>query len=66
MTRRDKCYLVGRRASKLTPLQAAKAWAYLAWKVESFGEADVPKFNDLIWAIRNGTLVAKWDKDKPL
>ena len=59
MSRRDKCYLVGRRAHALTPSQAATAWAYLAGQLEEMGEIDVPKFQDLLSAIRAGTLHAR-------
>ena len=59
LTRRDRCDLIGRRASLLTPPQAAQAWFRLAEKVELMGEMDVPKFNDLLIAIRVATILAK-------
>jgi hypothetical protein len=59
MTRRDRCYLFGRRAATLTPPQAAEAWYSLAEKVEGFGTMDVPKFNDLLIAIRVATVISK-------
>lgn len=57
-TRRDRCYLIGRRAAKLTPHQAALAWYKLAQLVEALGEKDVPKFNDLLIAFRVANLRA--------
>jgi hypothetical protein len=59
LTRRDRCYLFGRRAGRLTPPQAAEAWYALAGLVEDMGEADVPKFNDLLIAVHVATRKAK-------
>lgn len=59
MTRRDKCYLVGKRAGKLPPLEAAAAWQVLAGHIEDMSEQDIPKFNDLLRAIRKATIDAK-------
>ncbi len=58
LTRRDRCYLFGRRAVRLTPPQAAEAWYALAEKVVEMGEMDVPKFNDLLIAVRVATVRA--------
>jgi len=55
-TRRDRCYLFGRRAFRLNPRQAATAWASLAQAVENLGSKDVPKFNDLLNGFRKATL----------
>lgn len=57
--RRDRCYFVGLRAAKLSPLQAARAWAHLAARLESLGKTDLPKFRDLLNAIRDATITAK-------
>jgi hypothetical protein len=57
MTRRDQCYFVGRRASFLAQAQAAM-WAALAHRVEAMAEMDIPKFRDLINAIRSATIMA--------
>lgn len=54
-TRRDRCLLFGRRAARLTPTQAYKAWWKLAEKLKEFGDKDVPKFNDLLIAIDTAT-----------
>jgi hypothetical protein len=59
LTRRDRCYLFGRRAVRLTPPQAAEAWYALAEKVEAMGEKDVPKFNDVLIAFRVATVRSK-------
>lgn len=59
LTRRDRCYLFGRRAVRLNPPQAAEAWYSLAEKVEAMGEMDVPKFNNLLIAFRVASVRAK-------
>jgi len=59
MTRRDKCYFMGRRASLLTPQQAAVAWATLARRLDAMGDMDLPKFRDLLATIRAATIAAK-------
>ncbi len=56
MTRRDKCALVGKRASLLEPAQAKEAWYQLAILLDGMGDKDVPKFNDLLRAIRQSTI----------
>jgi hypothetical protein len=61
MTRRDLCYLAGKRASKLTPAQAAKAWEHLSVALEALGERDLPKFRDVIQAVRLSAIVGKTD-----
>lgn len=59
MTRRDKCWLVGRRAKKINQaIVAAQAWATLAEKIEDMGDMDMPKFNDLLNAVRQSHLHA--------
>lgn len=58
-TRRDRCYLIGRRAQRLSPAQAADAWQRLAEKVEGFSLHDVPKFADLLSAVREATVLAR-------
>jgi hypothetical protein len=62
LTRRDRCFLVGRRAGKLNYSQAITAWFAFAVRVEEFGEKDVPKFNDILTAMRDATKVAKKEK----
>jgi hypothetical protein len=58
LPRRDRCYLTGKRA-RLMPLPAAaRAWYCLASHLEEFGERDMPKFNDLLAAIRQSTITA--------
>jgi hypothetical protein len=59
LTRRDRCYLVGRRAQRLNPAEAAAAWAFLANKVEAMGDLDVPKFIDLFCAFHAAAITAK-------
>jgi hypothetical protein len=62
MTRRDQCHLVGKRAAKLDPMQAAAAWYYLAGRVEAMGAVermDIPKFRHLLRAVRRATILAK-------
>lgn len=59
MTRRDRCYLAGTRAFRLTNDEAALAWIELSYQLVEFGEKDVPKFNELLAAIRKATLAGK-------
>lgn len=60
MTRRDLCALVGRRAARIVDdTEAAKAWRTLSAAVEELAERDVPKFRDLIDAIRKATIAVK-------
>lgn len=59
MMRRDRCYLVGKRAGKLAPAEAAAAWQLLAGFIEDMGERDIPKFNDLLTAVRKANIEAK-------
>jgi hypothetical protein len=51
--------LLGRRAAKLTNNQAVYAWLQLANQLEGLGDKDVPKFHDLVVAIRAGILGAR-------
>ncbi len=67
MTRRDKCYFVGRRALTLTPEQAAWAWYELAVALEhDFSEMDIPKFRHLLRTIRQCTICAKMGTGIPV
>lgn len=58
MTRRDKCHLVGLRMMGLTHDQSSIAWKILSHKVCLLGEADIPKYKDLIHALRVATTKA--------
>jgi hypothetical protein len=59
MTRRDMCLLVGRRAGKIQQMEvAACAWAALARRLELMGDLDVPKFRQLLCAIRDSNIYA--------
>lgn len=53
------CHFVGLRASRLTPPQAAEAWYAMSERVESMWNMDVPKFLDLLVAIRSATILGK-------
>lgn len=53
------CFSVGRRAAFLDPEKAAAAWKILAEHLEAMGEMDVPKFRDLVKAIRDANIAAK-------
>ncbi len=59
MTRRDLCYLVGRRAARLSFTQSAKAWQSLARSLEGLSDKDIPKFHDVMDAVRVATIVAR-------
>lgn len=61
MTRRDSCYLIGSRASKLTTTQAYTAWHALAHKLIAMGEMDMPKYRTVVQAIRQSTIESKRD-----
>lgn len=56
MTRRDMCYFIGKRATRFRGRRAEIAWNLLAARVESFGEKDIPKFKDLLRAVRWATI----------
>ena len=59
MTRRDMCFLIGKRACLLRPDAAAESWYTLARILEDdLSTRDVPKFLDLA-AIRAATIVGK-------
>lgn len=62
MTRRDYCYVLGRRIAHATSKEAAVAWMLLAMKLELMGELDIPKFNDLTHAIREAHLEARHER----
>lgn len=60
MTRRDKCFLTGKRAAKLTARQSALAWHALAVQLEEeLAEMDVPKFAHLLQSVRSATIIGK-------
>lgn len=63
MTRRDKCELVGRRAENLNAAQAAVAWWQLSEELRELGDRDVPKFKDLLRAIRKATIKGRGPDD---
>lgn len=56
MTRRDRCYLVGKRAARLSRNQSVVAWHILAMYLDRCADMDIPKFRDLLRAIRIGTI----------
>lgn len=61
-TRRDLCYVLGRRTAKMDLWSAGHAWLELADFLEGMGEPSsahykhLPKFHDLINAIRTAQL----------
>lgn len=59
LTRRDNCFLVGKRAQTLEPNQASAAWYHLGSLLEQMGSFDLPKFRHLIRAIRITTIRGK-------
>lgn len=65
MTRRDQCYFVGRRARTCSIAQSAAAWLNLATRLEEMGEKDLPKFCDLLSAIRRATITGKMIQPHP-
>jgi hypothetical protein len=59
LTRRDRCWLVGLRAAKLSPEACVHAWTNLSVQLVDLYDKDIPKFDDLLHAIRRATLEAK-------
>lgn len=60
MTRRDMCHMIGLRARKLGPVESVEAWLFLAARLEDeLSTRDLPKFIDLLQAIRAATIQAK-------
>lgn len=59
LPRRDRVYLAGARARLLSDATAAAAWLDLAGRLEDLGQMDVPKFRDLLRAIRQATITAR-------
>lgn len=59
MTRRDRCHFVAARACGLTDKQRQVAWSNLCLEVETLAEMDIPKFKDLLRAIRRATIAGK-------
>lgn len=60
MTRRDKCYLAGVRASRLSSSESAQAWTFLVNELSDLGEHPMPKFKHLFSAIRRATIKARY------
>ncbi|HWY74984.1 MAG TPA: hypothetical protein VN281_05175 [Verrucomicrobiae bacterium] len=59
MTRRDKCHIAGTQAQRLDEKQSAIAWHLLAGELVELGDADIPKFRQLMMAIRSSTILAR-------
>lgn len=58
-TRRDRCYLFGRRGQKLPGKQMIKAWQCLSVTLEMMGDMDMPRFEHLLEAFRYATIGAR-------
>ena len=58
MTRRDKCFVLGRRLQKTDPDIGARAWKYLGITLECMQHRDMIKFADIMEAIRKAQLDA--------
>lgn len=54
--RRERCYVVSKRARLLEGRNAARAWMELAIILDRLSDKDVPKFDDLLKAIRTATI----------
>lgn len=59
LPRRDRCYLIGGRAARLSKAESARAWQFLALKLEEMAEKDIPKFEDVVRAVRLATIEGK-------
>lgn len=57
--RRLKLVACGRRAERLTDEQKAKAWIHLCERLKEFHEFHRPTFSDLLWCIRDSTMLAR-------
>lgn len=57
LPRRDRCFLVGKRALQLRRRQAATAWYALAGQLVELGDSDIPKYKNVIRAIRKATIL---------
>lgn len=62
LIRRDLCGIVGERAAKLSDRQAARAWRNLAKELEALCEKDIPKFRDLLSAVRRSTIQGRGER----
>lgn len=59
--RRDRVFITAKRAGSLDTNSASKAWFYLCGYLEKLGGYDhlaIPKFNDMLRAIRKATIYA--------
>lgn len=56
LRRRDECYLVGLRASKIRGAAAAVAWHLMADHLMALDTKDVPKYKDVLNAVRQATI----------
>lgn len=59
LARRERCYLLAKRAARLNDRQAAEAWRFLTEELDRFGNFDVPKFKDIFDSIRAAIIHAK-------
>lgn len=59
LPRRDRCAIVGARMVRLDRAQASMAWRILATAIMDLEHRDIPKFNDIIQAIRHATIQSK-------
>lgn len=58
-TRRDACFFVGKRAAMLSTAEACTAWQILSLKVQTMEDMDIPKFRDMLSAVRSSTIIAR-------
>lgn len=63
--RRDRCELIGRRGKTLSEKHMANAWGLLCQSMVELGERDMPKFEDVLKAIRLATIRARHAKHNP-
>lgn len=59
MNRRDRCEMISRRMSELTAEQSERAWRHLTGALIICGDLDMPKFENLLTAIRAATIYGK-------
>lgn len=67
MTRRDKVYLLAKRGMLLPYNEKASAWNILMDLLDRVGEKQMPKFKDIIWAVRSAQIqTRKVHRDRKL
>lgn len=62
--RSDRCYAAGVRARKLDETRAIAAWRHLSESLIDLGDHPLPKFENLLRAIRSATISVRQQSNK--